>query len=116
MTGQVAICRISEIPEGRGRVVRLGDRAIALFKDQGQIHAILDRCPHAGASLGRGWTEDGAVVCPLHFWRFRLADGHCLAGSEESHVPRFPVDIRDGWVWITDPASNANANSNDSPE
>ena len=95
-----AVCRVEEVPEGRGRVVRLGDRFIALFRDGDRIVALNDACPHAGASLGTGWIEDGAVVCPLHRWRFSLTDGRCLGGGDEG-VSRVPVEVREGWVWLS---------------
>ena len=34
-----------------------------------------NRCPHQGAPLSAGTLVNGIVVCPLHAWRFRLADG-----------------------------------------
>lgn len=41
----------------------------------GQPFAVSNRCPHQGAPLSAGTLVDGTVVCPLHAWRFRLADG-----------------------------------------
>jgi NAD(P)H-dependent nitrite reductase small subunit len=95
------VCRVEEIPEGEGRSFRLGDRDVAVFNDEGQFFALLDRCPHAGASIGRGWVEDGSAVCPLHYWKFRLADGRCIAGGSGA-IPRFPCEVRDGWIWVGD--------------
>ncbi|WP_152050366.1 Rieske (2Fe-2S) protein [Tautonia marina] len=101
MRRSVAVCRFEDVPEGRGRVVRLEDRVIAVFRDGDRIVALDDRCPHAGASLGNGWIEEGAVVCPLHRWRFSLIDGRCLGVEGGEGVPRLPVEVREGWVWLT---------------
>ena len=95
-----AVCRTSEVAEGSGLVVRIGDRQIAVFNDGGQYFAIGDRCPHAGASLGVGWIEQGAVVCPLHRWRFRLTDGVCISQGD-TDVPVYPCEVREGWVWVS---------------
>ncbi|WP_182830361.1 Rieske (2Fe-2S) protein [Tautonia rosea] len=102
MGRSVAVCRVSEVPEGRGRVVRLDDWVISVFRDGDRIVAIQDACPHAGASLGSGWVEDGAVVCPLHRWRFSLIDGRCLGGGRpDEGVSCVPVEVREGWVWVS---------------
>lgn len=99
MESRFEVGRVDEIPEGRGQVFRVGEQSIAVFKDGGRLFAIGDRCPHAGASLGSGWIEDGAVVCPLHRWRFRLKDGRCLSGDAET-IARFAVEVLDGSAWV----------------
>src|SRR3712207_9481872 len=63
------VCRVADIPEGKGRTVAVGDKLVAVFRSQGQCHAIDDTCPHMGASLGAGHLEDGVVTCPWHAWR-----------------------------------------------
>src|SRR5271165_7193205 len=70
-----AVCGVTELAEGEGRTVRVGDKLIAVFRDQGGYFAIDDVCPHMGASLSGGYLEKGTVTCPWHAWRFRLADG-----------------------------------------
>ena len=69
------VCRLSDLTEGEGRTVVVGEKLIALFRTGDQLFAIDDVCPHMGASLSGGWVEDGVVTCPWHAWRFRLADG-----------------------------------------
>ena len=32
-------------------------------------------CPHAGGNLSGGEVEGGCVLCPRHFWAFRLDNG-----------------------------------------
>jgi nitrite reductase (NADH) small subunit/3-phenylpropionate/trans-cinnamate dioxygenase ferredoxin subunit len=76
MVGQrVTIGKVEAIPEGGSIVVTVGTKDVAVFRVNGQFHAIDDMCPHMGASLSGGYVEDGVVTCPWHFWRFRLADG-----------------------------------------
>jgi nitrite reductase (NADH) small subunit len=69
------VCRTGDLPEGESRTVLAGGKLIALFRQQGQLFAIDDVCPHMGASLSGGYVERGVVTCPWHAWRFRLADG-----------------------------------------
>ena len=69
------VCKVSELPEGEGKTVEVANKLVAVFRVGDQFHAIDDVCPHMGASLSDGWVENGVVTCPLHYWRFRLADG-----------------------------------------
>jgi nitrite reductase/ring-hydroxylating ferredoxin subunit len=92
--GQLEECR-----PGRGSVHEAAGLRLAVFKSGDDVVALSDRCPHAGGSLGQGWIEDGEVVCPLHHWRYRLADGRCTTMSGEG-VHRFPVELRGNEFWV----------------
>ncbi len=76
-----ALCKVSDLSEGEGRFVESGDHQIALFLIDGQVHAVQDTCPHAGASLSSGFVEDGCVVCSWHYWAFKLSDGTMASGG-----------------------------------
>jgi nitrite reductase (NADH) small subunit len=39
------------------------------------------------------------VVCPLHRWQFRLADGRCTTIRGE-WVHKFPCEVRGDEVWV----------------
>jgi nitrite reductase/ring-hydroxylating ferredoxin subunit len=95
----VAVCRVEDVPEGRGLPVDVAGLRVAVFNDGGRFHALLGTCPHAGGSLGLGWVEAGEVVCPLHHWQFRLETGRCTTVRGES-IHRFRCDVRDDWVWV----------------
>ena len=78
----VTVAKVAEVTEGRGHLVVLPDRRIAIFLVEGKYYAIDDFCPHRGASLASGYVMDGAVACPMHHWRFRLQDGNWLDNPE----------------------------------
>ena len=69
------VAQVGEIPPGEGRAYPLEGRMVAVFHIDGKHYAILDSCPHMGASLAGGCVEEGAVICPWHAWRFRVCDG-----------------------------------------
>lgn len=75
MSQRVTVGKAGDIPEGGCSVVTVGSKDVAVFRVNGQFHAIDDLCPHMGASLSGGFVEDGVVTCPWHYWRFRLSDG-----------------------------------------
>jgi len=75
MTAFETVARVGDIPEGQGRAYPVNGRMVAVYLIDGAYHAILDACPHMGASLAGGYVEGGVVTCPWHAWRFCVRDG-----------------------------------------
>ena len=99
MARWVSVCRVDEVAEGKGRALEASGVRLAVFRQGGELVALSGRCPHSGGPLGFGWIEDAEVVCPLHHWRFRLADGRCTTIRGES-VHRFRCEVRDEELWV----------------
>jgi nitrite reductase (NADH) small subunit len=77
--------KIEDIPEGKGRAFKAGTRTVAVFRSNGKIYALANRCVHKGASIcDGGLSDNGKVVrCPWHNWAFDLETGlHCLDRTE----------------------------------
>ena len=69
------LCYWDELLDGSGKPVDIDGYRLAVFR-QGEIaHAIDSACPHAGADLSAGPVTDGCVICPRHYWAFRLTTG-----------------------------------------
>ncbi|MDN5690312.1 MAG: Rieske (2Fe-2S) protein, partial [Acinetobacter sp.] len=47
-------------------ITRLGENIVVWRDDQGQVHALEDRCPHRGARLSLGWNLGNRVACWYH--------------------------------------------------
>jgi nitrite reductase (NADH) small subunit/3-phenylpropionate/trans-cinnamate dioxygenase ferredoxin subunit len=77
MTEFITVAKVGDIPEGRGKPLKAGDREIAVFLVGGKYYAMTDYCPHMGASLGVSGVFDDMVICDRHQWAFKLADGSC---------------------------------------
>lgn len=85
----------------QGCVVVTGDHGpIAVFHDGGKVFAVDNRCPHMGFPLHRGSVQDGILTCHWHEARFDLASG-CTFDLFADDVPTYPVEVRDGEVWLT---------------
>ena len=86
------VCRVDDIPVlGARRVSRDTGLDVAVFRnDQGEVFALLDRCPHKGGPLSQGIVFGNRVACPLHNWTIGLADGQAQA-PDEGCTPRFSV-------------------------
>jgi len=84
----------------KGRlVVRGNHRPILVIQDREHIFALDNRCPHMGFPLERGSVEDGILTCHWHHARFDLESG-CTFDLWADDVATFPVEVRDGDVWV----------------
>ena len=62
MSTLIFIARLDEIAEGKGKAFDVGEKRIAIFQVDGQLHAIDDACPHAGASLSKAISRTATSV------------------------------------------------------
>lgn len=120
----IKIGRISDIPEGEGRVFRLKDNEIAIFRlaseiqgssgqgSQGSrnpsnprilepspnIFAIDNRCPHQSGPLADGIVAGDEVICPLHGHRFNLKTGESLGDHGSVRVYQILIEREDLFI------------------
>ena len=93
------ICRVDDIPVlGARRVARAKGPEVAIFRNaEGEVFALLDRCPHKGGPLSQGIVFGRSVACPLHNWTIGLCDG-VAAAPDHGCTPRFAVKVENGTV------------------
>jgi len=74
--------RVEDVPPGEGRAFVAGGTQIAVFRlRDGSLHATQAACPHAGGPLADGQTDVDVLVCPLHQYAYRWADGASTSGA-----------------------------------
>jgi nitrite reductase/ring-hydroxylating ferredoxin subunit len=95
----VCVAKLADVQAAGSLLVRSQKHTIALFYSDNQVYAIDNRCPHMGFPLQGSTCKDGIVTCPWHYARFDLASGGTF-DSWADDVPSFPVEIRDGEVWL----------------
>lgn len=79
---EVNVGPLSAIPPGEGRAFAVAGERIAIFNTRhGEVFAVQAECPHKGAPLADGLVGGTTVICPLHSWKFDLADGGVLMGD-----------------------------------
>jgi nitrite reductase (NADH) small subunit len=95
------ICAVSDIPLlGARRVQRARGPQVALFRSaDGQVYALLDRCPHKAGPLSQGLVFGKSVACPLHNWTIALDSG-CAREPDEGRTPVFSVRLVEGQVLL----------------
>jgi nitrite reductase (NADH) small subunit len=87
--------RVEDVPLGEGRAFVAGGVQVAVFRlRNGSLHATQAACPHAGGPLADGQTDPNVLVCPLHLYTYRWADGSSPGGAAGIRV--FPVREEDG--------------------
>lgn len=105
----VRVAKVADVETAGSLLVKSEKHAIALFHSNNKIYAIDNRCPHMGFPLHGSTCKDGIVTCPWHYARFDLASGGTF-DSWADDVPAFPVEIRDGDVWVNlSPPADAHA-------
>jgi len=84
------------LDDGVPVVVAVGDDQVLVVRRGGVVHAISDRCGHAGGPLHEGELADGCVTCPWHQSRFRLDDGAAVHGPATGPQPGYDVRLEGG--------------------
>jgi 3-phenylpropionate/trans-cinnamate dioxygenase ferredoxin component len=91
-----------------------GDLAVGL--SAGKPFATSNRCRHLFASLGNGRvTNEGCLECPWHHALYDVSSGKMVRGPQGAFKPlagavkatsgarslkTFPVEVRDGAIWL----------------
>jgi len=90
---------LSALEVGQGRSCRVGEHRLALFRTADGVHALDDRCPHRGSSLGGGHFDGHCVTCPSHGWRFDVRTGRAVSAIGNA-TGCYEVRIIDGMVCV----------------
>ncbi|MEX3840461.1 MULTISPECIES: 3-phenylpropionate/cinnamic acid dioxygenase ferredoxin subunit [unclassified Paraburkholderia] len=100
----IFVCQDDALSDGEAIKVDGPSAAIAVFKVNGELFALNDRCSHGNASMSEGYIEDdGTVECPLHAARFCLKTGTALCQPATEALKTFPVTCVDGAVFVDVP-------------
>jgi len=96
----VEIAPASELPNGERLFVEIGDKPIVIFNVAGQLFAIGDVCTHDDGPLGDGDVEGHHVVCPRHGAEFDIRTGKAISMPAVVDIPAYPVQIREGNIFV----------------
>jgi 3-phenylpropionate/trans-cinnamate dioxygenase ferredoxin subunit len=97
----------AEVAPGKVVGVEVDGTPIAFVHcDDGVIRAVHDECSHAQVPLSSGEVEGCTLECFLHGSRFDLRTGEPTGPPAAEPVPVYPVEIRDGDVYVSLSPSN----------
>ena len=98
MATWVDVTAADAIGEGGRWFARREGREIALFRVRGQVYAIEDSCPHAGASLASAELEGTSISCRAHGLKFDLRTGCQRGGGLTART--YPMREQDGRLQV----------------
>lgn len=88
------------IPQGKAVTLHLPHFRVAVFHIGKELLAIKNACPHAEYPLSKGIVSGESITCASHGWRFNLRTGCGERGEPATDVRTFPVEIRNGKIWV----------------
>jgi 3-phenylpropionate/trans-cinnamate dioxygenase ferredoxin subunit len=113
----VRLVAVDDLGDSQVTVVEGTPRGtIAVGISAGKPFAVSNRCRHLFASLGEGRvTAEGCLQCPWHAARYDVETGKMVRGPQGAFKPlagvikatsgsiplkTFPVELRDGAIWL----------------
>ena len=92
MSRYIPVARVSDVPEGVGRKVRIEEKDLVVFNLDGEFYVFEDFC-REGADLSKAVvSEEGDLLCPYHGWKFDVREGVC-AMVPDCQVRHYPVMV-----------------------
>ncbi|MBM7565863.1 Rieske (2Fe-2S) protein [Paenibacillus sacheonensis] len=105
----------ASIVDGKPMIVEIQGRSIGVYRIKGELFALHNYCPHAGAPLCKGAVEGTAlgsnvyeytfgrkgeiVRCPWHGWEFDIKSGISLH-DPAVRAKSYKVVVEEGKVGI----------------
>ena len=68
-----------------------GEVALVICHVAGQIHAVLNVCPHAALPLGDGQLSGKVLTCPFHGFAFNVESGQNVDFPDDMALSKFPT-------------------------
>lgn len=91
---------VDNIPLQGARTYQTETDRIAVFRTvDGEVFALVDRCPHKDGPLAQGIVHGHFVTCPLHNMVFSLETGEAQ-GADDGCARKVESRIVDGKVRI----------------
>jgi 3-phenylpropionate/trans-cinnamate dioxygenase ferredoxin subunit len=103
----IRICSTEDVPKGTVISADLdGAQVAVVHAEDGNFYAVRDECSHAAVALSEGEVDGCTLECWLHGSRFDLRTGEPTGLPATEPVPVYPVEIRDGDIYLSLTPSN----------
>lgn len=99
MANWIRVASVQDVAIGTAREAIAGERIVAIYNVDGQIHAMEALCPHQGGPLGQGKLNGCVVTCPWHGWQFDVTTGQHQA-NPRLRQPCLPVKVEGDDIYV----------------
>lgn len=119
MAKRYVVAQAAEIPPGGRKLVTAGGREVVIFNLDQQFYALINRCPHEGASLFHGdcigvvsssrpgeyeYARRGEMLrCPWHGWEFDIRTGQSWCDRARLRVVSYETTVEAGGELVKGP-------------
>lgn len=88
----VTVGRTGDFQSGRGKMVVVNGRHVALFRLGDEFFAIDNLCLHQAGPICDGTIDNDVVICPWHGWSYEIRTG-TLVQDPRVGVSRHDVKV-----------------------
>ncbi|OKH65080.1 glutamate synthase [Mycobacterium sp. SWH-M5] len=110
----VQLASLADLPDNTPFAANVAGVDLVLIRRGGDVKALYGRCAHRGVLLADGHIDGDTVVCDVHGWRYKVETGISPVNPAVA-LATFPVQIRDGAVYVDVSAISEFANANPQP-
>lgn len=96
----VRVAAAADCQPGSLLLVETGDERVVVVNVEGDFYALLDRCSHQDFPLSDGELTGDRLECIYHGAKFDVCTGRAVHLPAIRPVKTFPVDVRDGDIFI----------------
>lgn len=100
MSNWINACNTDDIDEEDLIAWEHNGQKIAIYNTDKGFFATDLMCTHEEQSLEDGLVIDCVIECPLHGGRFDICSGKALSSPVTVDLKTYPVELRDGRVWV----------------
>jgi 3-phenylpropionate/trans-cinnamate dioxygenase ferredoxin component len=101
MSDFVAVAKVSEVEEGKMKVVRVGDAPVGLTKVEGEFFAFADVCTHDDGPVAEGELDEYIIECPRHGAKFDIRTGKVRQLPAVVPIPVYAVTVEGDTVLVS---------------
>jgi 3-phenylpropionate/trans-cinnamate dioxygenase ferredoxin subunit len=103
----IKVCSVEDVPKGTAVSADIdGTEVAVVHAEDDNFYAVHDVCSHAEVPLSEGEVDGCTLECWLHGSRFDLRTGEPTGLPATEPVPVYPVEVRDGDVYVSLTSSN----------
>ena len=94
------VANVDDMPPGKGIVIAVDGKEIAVFNVGGDFYAVDNTCTHRGGPVGEGYLRGNVVSCPWHGAQFDVTSGQVVSPPAPGDIPTYSTHVEDGGVWV----------------